>query len=128
MHLSWRLSEAGAAVQLFARNIHEQTPCLVITDRARHTVFGSGADPFEVISGLVPFEAATRGGDNSGGPTHASGERRVIDTVDGRLFGVGDHHLVAEHIDRLESEELALRLIDDPDPRFSDGARAAAAA
>jgi hypothetical protein len=150
-------------VQLFARNIHEQTPGLVITDRSRHTVFGRGAepsfsaprrqceqalahggrnirfdmvrqpaesahqraspDPFEVISGLVPVEAPTRGSENGGDLAHASGERRVIDAVDGRLFAVGNHHFVAKHIDQLESEELALRLIDDPDPRFANGAR-----
>jgi hypothetical protein len=152
-------------VQLLARNVDEQPPGLVISNRVLHGVKmqgaeprsraaaagqpdqtfpnlgrhvgvdvigesaeapheGAGTDPLEIIDRPGPVEAAAGGGHDHRGFTHPARQCRAVDAVDGGLFPVGDHHVVADHIDRLETEKLVRGGMDDADARLPYLARA----
>jgi hypothetical protein len=62
----------------------------VIDEPAEAPHEGARTNPFEIISGLGPVEPAAGSGQYGGSLSHAAGERRAIDAVNGGLFAPSD--------------------------------------
>ena len=100
-----RAAAAGQSRQAFAY-LGRYVGIDVIGEPAKAPHEGAGTDPFEIVSRFGPVESAAGGREDGGGFAHPAGQCRAVDAVDGGLFAVGDHDLVAKHIDRLEAEKL----------------------
>ena len=90
-----------------------EEPAETADERAR-------VDAFEVVGRFDPVKPAAGGRQYCGGFTDAAGQIRMVDAVDRGLLAVGHHDLVAKDIDRLEAEEFAGGLRDDPDARLPE--------